>query len=304
MRPRVLFAFFLVLAVLSFGQMSGQPPGFIQGSPQYYKGDAKIRSLDATIRSILAPPKNVVLDVSVLDKKCQPVQGLTEKDFTVLEDGQKVDITSFVPVEADSTPDDGKADRPRLVLVFDTMRTGFLDTARVYGAISSYLKRNGGALDQPTMLLAVTQQGLVVIHGYTQDGNALSASLKKLPGQLKWPYYQVSDRSNKVGEYQGDYVILKQIAESLNHVTGHKTVVWISSGGLWSTPGNSPGRRANLLISGLLFESRITLSTLSPRSNLYYLAGNPTNAWIHCASENGRHFERYIPLTLMGGYLK
>jgi hypothetical protein len=40
----------------------------------------------------------VQVDVSVLDKDRHPIQGLTNADFTVLEDGKPRPIVAFVPV--------------------------------------------------------------------------------------------------------------------------------------------------------------------------------------------------------------
>ena len=46
----------------------------------------------------------VQLDISVLDKNRQPVRGLTEKDFTVLEDGKPQRIVGFATFDIDDTP--------------------------------------------------------------------------------------------------------------------------------------------------------------------------------------------------------
>src|SRR6185295_13730437 len=43
----------------------------------------------------------VQLDVSVLDKHRQPVKGLTEKDFTILEDGKPQKIVGFTTFDMD-----------------------------------------------------------------------------------------------------------------------------------------------------------------------------------------------------------
>ena len=46
----------------------------------------------------------VQLDVSVLDKNRQPVRGLTEKDFTILEDGKPQPIVGFSTFDIDTAP--------------------------------------------------------------------------------------------------------------------------------------------------------------------------------------------------------
>ncbi len=46
----------------------------------------------------------VQLDVSVLDKHRQPVRGLTQKDFTILEDGKPQPIVGFATFDVDAAP--------------------------------------------------------------------------------------------------------------------------------------------------------------------------------------------------------
>lgn len=267
-----------VLTLLFSGQVKAQAPIL-----PHDRAESRQR---ATVQSTLVIPESVVFDVNVFDKRGKPVSGLTKEDFTVLEDGQKVDIASFAPMDLESAAQDRPAEESHLVLVFDDLWTAFGDAARTRYAISDYFTRRNGKLAQPTMLLGITEKGLVVLHDYTRDGNALNASLKKLPPHSVYPYKHVYARSANANEYQGDFAILRQLTEALDKISGHKTVVWISSGGLWSRPGDSPGKRANLLLSGVLFESRTTLSTLFPRSTLQYLNRGAVGAWDLSASEN------------------
>jgi hypothetical protein len=47
----------------------------------------------------------VQLDVSVLDKRRQPIKGLTEKDFTILEDGKPQRIVGFSTFDIEDAPE-------------------------------------------------------------------------------------------------------------------------------------------------------------------------------------------------------
>ena len=68
-------------------------------------------SLTAVLVSAQNPPQAptfkskvdvVQLDVSVLDKNRQPVRGLTQADFTILEDGKPQPIVGFATFDVDS----------------------------------------------------------------------------------------------------------------------------------------------------------------------------------------------------------
>lgn len=108
----------------------------------------------------------VDVPVLVLDKKGQPLETLSQSDFSVFDDGQKQEITGF-----DSTP------RPlSLAIVVDTSdydaigqakRSAELITAMVVGAAGTASIFTPGP--EPRQLLT-----------FTQDGNKLSDALRHL----------------------------------------------------------------------------------------------------------------------------
>lgn len=261
----VLFLALVFRGVVSTAQV---PSPVIQGSQSHPAQN------DATAPAFRQMPvtngnETITLDVSVLDRKGNPVAGLNREDFHITEDGRPVDIESFQAIDTRSSGkllrQEGRHDS-HLIFVFDDVRIGYFNAARVRAALNQYFQRNQGRLDQPTMLLAITEKGLVMLHDYTQDGKALKSALASLPAHLRILYYQVSYRSRQVGQYHGDFRVLSQIAEAAQQIPGQKTVVWISSGSLWGLPG----KKADIGISDLLLKARITLNTIDPRNNLQY----------------------------------
>src|SRR4051794_13673063 len=59
------------------------------------------------LQAVAAPAQRVVMDVSVVDKRGNPVTGLTAADFTILEDDKRVPVSSVehVVVSADTAQD-------------------------------------------------------------------------------------------------------------------------------------------------------------------------------------------------------
>jgi hypothetical protein len=76
--------------------------------------------------------------------------------------------------------------RPETILLIDQMNTRFIDFAFTRYSVKKLLARNGGQLDQPTTLMALTDKGLKVLAGPTLDGQFLESAVEHLPAALPW----------------------------------------------------------------------------------------------------------------------
>jgi VWFA-related protein len=91
------------------------------------------------------------LDVSVVDRRGQPVTGLTPRDFVVLENGRPVEITFFEAVQGgasagvETTTDEATVSAPpprRIVLLVDTGRMSHAQLIRARQSVARYLRES------------------------------------------------------------------------------------------------------------------------------------------------------------------
>jgi VWFA-related protein len=138
----------------------------------------------------------VVLDVVVTDKSGHIVPGLSEKDFTVLEDKRPQTLRSFegmeqhrlLPgVEIHSTSDLAKVpESPVTILVLDELNTRFEDMSFARQALEAFLNRQPAVLNQPTTLDVVNNTRFQVLEDYTLDRQALLVALKNHFPEYPW----------------------------------------------------------------------------------------------------------------------
>lgn len=223
----------------------------------------------------------VTLDVVVTDSNNKPVAGLTKNDFTILEDKVPQKIASFHAIDKDvaGLP---TSEIPRTILLVDELNTHYTDVAYVRYALNKLFSRNGGKLDQPTMLVALTGDGLRLLQDYTRDGQLLKAALQHHKNYIAYPMteggnYGAFERLNL------SLIALQEIAGSMASIAAYKTIVWISPGFPFIQQGklNVVQLQEVLVdirrISDLLLRSRITLDTVDPRGTDVLATGN-TNA--------------------------
>src|ERR1035438_9517287 len=131
-----------------------------------------------------APPAStagpIMLEVVVTDKAGNPIRGLKQEDFTLLDDKQPTVIRSFAAHEIETE----KADSQGLFLVIDDVNANFSTVGVVRTQIENFLHSNGGHLPMPTAIFMLTDRGLDQITKVSDEGNELASVLHDKEGQL------------------------------------------------------------------------------------------------------------------------
>jgi VWFA-related protein len=176
----------------------------------------------------------VFLDVTVLDKKGEPVvTGLTKDDFTITEDKQPQRIFSFEapemhvmgPNPEDSNPA-GKA--PVTIVVLDRLNSSFESFAYIRYEVRRFLMTQPPQLASLTELMVIGNESLEMLQGYTRSRADLISVLDHLPPAL--PYKEMNATFG--GErFDQSIDALQQIALQNKGVPGRKNIVWVGHGG-------------------------------------------------------------------------
>jgi VWFA-related protein len=210
------------------------------------------------------PVRTIHLDVVVTSKPGQPVTGLEQKDFTLLDDKTPREITSFEAVDVQKEP-------VQAILLIDAVNTGYTEISQERIQIDKFLRANGGKLALPTTLAVFGDQGIKMQAAYTRDGNVLAESLAK---------YTIGLR--EIGRSAGFEGAEERLDDSLKAIRmlaayalgrpGRKIILWVSPGWpLLSGPGiNLTGnQRAQIFseitwLSAVLRESQTSVYAIDP----------------------------------------
>ena len=206
------------------------------------------------------PEGRIRLDVLVTDAAGKPVSGLTEKDFTLLDNNLPQKVISFRAFNSASA----KPDPPvQVILLFDTVNNGFTELAYIREGVEKFLKQNGGHLAQPVSLAALTAKGVNLQTRPSTDGNALIQTLNQLTASV---------RPRGLDPAPLSILALDRIAKGEMDKPGRKLLVWLGTGwpmyvaqrqDIATTPAAERDQRSQfadiVLLSTDLRESRITL---------------------------------------------
>jgi len=171
-----------------------------------------------------ATDRPVRLDVVVTDKSGNPVSGLQQSDFTILDDKQPQAILSF------RASDETSKDAPlQVILLIDAVNASSRAVSKARQQLEKFLRQGDGKLPVPMSLLLFTDKSIRAQGAVTRDRNALLDSVHSAETGLR-------DMGRSAGIWGG----AEQMQLSLRNLEdftsfeakqpGRKLLIWLSSG--------------------------------------------------------------------------
>jgi VWFA-related protein len=174
----------------------------------------------------------VLTDVTVTDKQGNPITGLTENDFQLLDNGKPQKLASFEEhrqqapqlTEASVTPGRFSNDYLRHppaqvnVLLFDTTTIGIVDQMQLFQQMKQFVNN----LPPGEPVAVFTRAGSVTIElaSFTDDHATVLAAIQKAIPRLQRPGARMAS----------DLDTLQQIATYMYQIPGRKNLLWFTSG--------------------------------------------------------------------------
>jgi VWFA-related protein len=168
------------------------------------------------------PGERIYLDVAVSSAAGSPVSGLLQQDFTILDNNVPQTITSFEAV-------DGRHAPAEVIIVIDAVNIGEREVAIEREEIKKFLKAEGGHLAYPTRVALVTDKGLLLPGGLSQDGSAISSTLdhNKIPLRSLG---RDADHGAAADRFQISFQAFAQLIADARDKRGRKLILWVSPG--------------------------------------------------------------------------
>jgi VWFA-related protein len=224
-------------------------------------------------------PPTLQLDVTVNGRNGKPISGLTQSNFTVLDNGATQHILNFHAVQTPST------DPPvQVILLIDTVNAPFTTVSFERDEIAKFLRRSGPTLPYPLSFVFFANTDTKMQHIPSRSTDAL---LKELTTQVNGlrtigrntGIYGAAERA------QLSLTTMSQLAAYEQKVPGRKLLIWVSPGWaylsgvrIYLTPRDQNQLFSAIVgISDALERARITLYSVDPlgvagsgfRSNYY-----------------------------------
>ncbi len=187
----------------------------------------------------------VRVDVAVTDKSGKPLPGLSEKDFTLLDNKEQRKIVTFQAFNGGIQPPTSL----EIVLVIDELnmlanaRSGKAELSAAGREAETFLRANRGVLPKPAIVYRLTREGLFATSRASIDGNELADEIEH-PGKQHriWPPSAIARDIGNIAKgddvtsrITNSLVALGSIAVEERRRPGRKLMFWIGNG--WQIEG-------------------------------------------------------------------
>jgi VWFA-related protein len=208
--------------------------------------------------------QSILLNVQVTDKAGHPITGLTQSDFTLLEDGKPAPIRMFAALPGS---DPGTVS---IVLVIDEVNVGIDQVTFVRQQIAKFLRSYGGHLPASVSIDLLTEKDVTQLAPPETDGNRLASELEQSEAHFR-PVPVTADWGPEE-RWQESIVALDKLEHYQAAKPGHELLIWISPGWAIFNPGGmmiTDSEQAMWMkwivgFSTGLRDARITLDVVSP----------------------------------------
>jgi VWFA-related protein len=210
------------------------------------------------------PSRTIHLDVVVTSKPGEPVTGLQQKDFTLLDDKTPREITSFEAIDDSKQPVEA-------ILLIDSINTPYTEVAQERIQIQKFLHANGGKLALPMAIAVLGDTGVAIQGSYSRDGNGLATALDKYTISLRaiGRSAGVQGASERLGD---SLKALRMLATYEAQRPGRKIILWVSPG--WPLL-SGPGINLSNHDQGAIFTEITWLSSALREAQTTVYAVNP-----------------------------
>ena len=169
--------------------------------------------------------RRIQLNVMVTDKAGNPVAGLTQQDFTLLDNKQSAPIVDFHAYSGDVQP----SDPAQAIVVVDSANMPYTDAQRSLIGIDRFLRENGGHLAVQTAVVVLDDTGIKGDFETATNGNALADDLKK-----NGTHFRAIGTSaagwGEVERFQLSVEAMTTVMQKLVQQPGRKLVLWVGPG--------------------------------------------------------------------------
>jgi VWFA-related protein len=172
--------------------------------------------------------RQISLDVQVTDNKGEPIRGLQQQDFTVLDGKETQKIVSFHALGGETA---SSAEPPvEVILVIDAVNPTPTAPGMVRDGVKKFLLRNDGQLAQPMSLAIFGRNGTAMRQDSSRDGKALVALYDQYSTGLLTLNNQAQGLYGDGERFDLSLEYLDSLLDTLSTRPGRKLVLWFSPG--------------------------------------------------------------------------